>query len=126
MSNFWSRVVFAVAGAGLVSTAVFGSLYTLDHEEKAWAGMAPPAQDALTQSVDLDSIADFHYVDDSRVEVIDEQGHRFAMTFTTPCPEFRTAQDFSLVTESFRNMDRFTAANVRGHTCTFRDFALEH
>src|SRR5690349_8281658 len=101
MSTFWSRVVFAVAGAGLVSTAVFGSLYTLDREERTWAGMAPPAQDALTQSLDLNRIADFHYVNDSTVEVIDEQGHQFAMKFTTPCPEFRTARDFSLVTESF-------------------------
>lgn len=126
MSKFWGRVVCAVAGAGLVSTAVFGSLYTLDHEERSWAGMAPPAQDALTQSLDLNSISSFHYVNDSTVEVIDEQGHQFAMKFTTPCPEFRTATDFSLVTESFHNMDRFTAASVNGHTCTFKDFALEH
>ena len=126
MSTFWSRVVSAVAGAGLVSTAVLASLYTLDHEEKTWAGMAPPAQDALTQSLDLNSISGFHYVDDSTVEVTDEVGHAFAMKFTTPCPEFRSARDFSLVTESYRNMDRFTAASVMGHTCTFKDFALEH
>ena|SRR5215510_1334720 len=126
MSILWSRIVFAIAGAGLVSTAVFASLYTLDHEEKVWAGMAPPAQDALTQSLDLNQIAGFHYVDDSTVEVTDEMGHAFAMKFTTPCPEFRSAKDFSLVTESYRNMDRFTAASVRGHTCTFKDFALEH
>ena len=46
--------------------------------------------------------------------VTDELGNRFAMKFTAPCPEFRTAKDFSLVTESYRNLDRFTAASVGG------------
>ena len=126
MSTISSRIIAAVAVLGLVSTGVFGSLYVSDHDEAHWAGAAPPAQDALTQSLDLNRIAGFHYVDDSNVEVTDELGHRFSMKFTTPCPEFKTARDFSLVTESYRNMDRFTAASVAGHTCTFKDFALEH
>jgi len=125
MSIYWSRIVFAVAVAGLISTAVFGSLYVSDRDEARWVN-APPAQDALTQSLDLNRIAGFHYLDDSHVQVTDEVGHKFAMTFTAPCPEFKTARDFSLVTESYRNMDRFTAASVAGRICTFKDFALEH
>ena len=121
-----SRIVAAVAVLGLVSTAVFGSLYVSDHDEARWAGIAPPAQDALTQSLDLNRIASFRYVDDGHVEGTDELGHKFSMTFTAPCPQFRTAKDFSLITEGFRNMDRFTAVSVAGHDCTFKDFAVEH
>ena len=126
MSTLSSRIAAAVAVLGLVSTGVFGSLYVSDHDEARWAGIAPPAQDALTQSLDLNRIAGFHYVDDSHVQITDEAGHRFAMTFTAACPEFKTAKDFSLITEGFRNMDRFTAVGVAGHICTFKDFALEH
>ena len=49
-----SRIVAAVTVLGLVSTAVFGSPYVSDRDEARWAGIAPPAQDALTQSLDLD------------------------------------------------------------------------
>jgi hypothetical protein len=126
MSVVYSRIIAAVAVLGLLSTAVFGSLYVSDQDEARWAGIAPPAQDALTQSLDLDRIASFQYLDDAHVRVTDERGHKFAMTFTTPCPEFRSAKDFSLITEGFRNMDRFTAVGVAGHICTFRDFAVEH
>jgi hypothetical protein len=126
MSMLSSRIAAALAVLGLVSTAVFGSLYVSDHDEARWAGIAPPAQDALTQSLDLNRIAGFHYVDDSHVQITDELGHQFSMTFTAACPEFRTAKDFSLITEGYRNMDRFTAVGVEGHICTFKDFALAH
>ena len=126
MSILSSRIAAAVAVLGLVSTGVFGSLYVSDRDEARWAGIAPPAQDALTQSLDLNRIAGFQYVDDSHVQITDEVGHKFAMTFTAACPEFKTAKDFSLITEGFRNMDRFTAVGVAGHICTFKDFALEH
>lgn len=126
MSILSSRIMAAVAVLGLVSTGVFGSLYVSEGDEARWAGLAPPAQDALTQSLDLNRIASFHYVDDGHVQVIDELGHKFAMTFTAPCPEFRSAKDFSLITEGFHNLDRFTAVGVAGHICTFEDIALEH
>jgi len=119
------RIVVAIAVAGLVSAGVLGFLYSFDDPAAQWP-QAPPAQDALTQSLDLNRIDDFRYVNDTQVEVTDDVGHQFAMKFTTACPEFRTAKDFSLVTESYRNMDRFTAVSVAGHTCTFKDFALEH
>lgn len=121
-----NRIVTAIAVAGLVGFGVMMFVYSFDDAGAHWPQVVPPAQDALTQSLDLNSIADFRYVDDSQVEVTDELGHRFAMKFTTACPEFKTARDFSLVTESFRNLDRFTAASVGGRTCTFKDFALEH
>jgi len=126
MSILSSRIVAAVAVLGLVSTGVFGSLYVSDHDEARWAGVAPPAKDALTQSLDLNRIAAFHYVDDGHVQVTDGLGHKFAMTFTAPCPEFRTAKDFSLITEGYQNMDRFTAVGVAGHIFTFKDFAVQH
>ena len=120
------RIVAAIAVAGLISSGVLGFLYSFDDARAQWPQPPPPAQDALTQSLDLNRIDGFRYVNDSQVEVTDELGHQFAMKFTTPCPEFRTATDFSLVTESYRNLDRFTAASVGGRICTFKDFALEH
>jgi hypothetical protein len=104
---------------------VIGFLYSFDDPRAHWP-QVPPAEDALTQSLDLNSISTFRYVNDSYVVVTDEVGNRFAMKFTAPCPEFRTAQDFSLVTDSYRDLDRFTAAFVGGRVCTFKDFALEH
>jgi len=120
-----NRILTAIAVAGLVASGVIGFAYSFDDASAQWP-QVPPAQDALTQSLDLNSISTFHYVNDSYVVVTDEIGNRFAMKFTAPCPEFRTATDFSLVTESYRNLDRFTAASVGGRTCTFKDFALEH
>jgi len=67
MSILASRIMAAVAVLGLVSTGVFGSLYVSEGDEARWAGLAPPAQDALTQSLDLNRIASFHYVDDGHV-----------------------------------------------------------
>jgi hypothetical protein len=119
------RIVAAIAVAGLVTSGVLGFLYSFDDPAAQWP-QAPPAQDALTQSLDLNRIDDFRYVNDTQVEVTDDLGHQFAMKFTAACPEFKTAKDFSLVTESYRNMDRFTAVSVAGHICTFKDFALEH
>lgn len=120
-----NRIIIALVVAGLVVSGVVGFLYSFDDASAQWP-QVPPAQDALTQAIDLNSISTFHYVNDSYVVVTDELGNRFAMKFTTPCPGFRTAKDFSLVTESYRNLDRFTAVSVGGQTCTFRDFALEH
>jgi hypothetical protein len=112
--------------AGLVTSGVLGFLYSFDDARAQWPQVPPPAQDALTQSLDLERISGFRYVNDSQVQVTDDLGHTFAMKFTTACPEFKAAQDFSLVTESYRNLDKFTAVSVAGHTCTFKDFALEH
>jgi hypothetical protein len=124
MSSISNRIVSVVAVAGLMGSATLGFLYTF--ENPAPLAVAPPAEDALTQALDLQRIDGFRYVDDKDVEVTDDLGHHFAMKFTTACPEFKTAKNFSLVTESYRNMDRFTAVSVAGHTCTFKDFAFEH
>ena len=125
MSAVSIRIVCVVAAVGLVATAAAGFLREFDDDQTTLEA-TPPAEDALTQSLDLQRIDGFRYVDDQDVEVTDDLGHHFAMKFTTACPEFKSARDFSLVTESFRNMDRFTAVNVKGHTCTFKDFAFEH
>jgi len=125
MTAIPARIVLASAVIFMVASGAWGFVHAFDDDPAQWP-VAPPAQDALTQSLDLDRIAEFRYVDDSDVVVTDEQGHHFAMKFTAPCPEFKAARDFSLVTESFRNLDRFTAVSVGGRTCTFRDFALQH
>ena len=125
MTTIPNRILTAFAVLGLVSTGALGFHYAIDDDPR-WPDKSPPAEDALTQSLDLERINDFRYVDDKDVEVTDDLGHHFAMKFTAACPEFKTAKDFSLVTESYRNMDRFTAASVGGHTCTFKDFAFEH
>jgi len=125
MTRIPNRILTAFAVLGLVSTGALGFHYAID-DDPGWPDKAPPAEDALTQSLDLERIDGFRYVDDKDVEVTDDLGHHFAMKFTAACPEFKTAKDFSLVTESYRNMDRFTAASVAGHTCTFKDFAFEH
>ena len=87
------------------------------------AHIAPPARDALVQSIDLKHIAGFRYVDDSTLVVKDETGKDFKMELTEPCPELSEAKDFSMVTESYRDLDRFTAIGVNGSICTFKDFA---
>ena len=126
MSSLSTRVLTAFGVAAFVLCGAAGFVYAFDDGELRSPDMVPPAEDALTQSLDLERISGFRYVNDGLVEVTDDLGHRFAMKFTAPCPEFRTAKDFSLVTESYRNMDRFTAVSVAGRTCTFKDFAFEH
>src|SRR5262245_53641787 len=126
MSSLSNRIVTAFGVAVLVLSGTAGFVYAFEDGELRTPEMAPPAQDALTQSLDLERITSFRYVNDSAVQVTDDLGHHFAMKFTAPCPQFRTAKDFSLVTESYRNMDRFTAVSVEGRTCTFKDFAFEH
>jgi len=125
MAPIPARMALASAVILMVASGAWGFVHAFDDDHPSWP-VSPPAQDALTQSLDLERIAEFRYVDDSDVVVTDELGHVFAMKFTAPCPEFKAARDFSLVTESFRNLDRFTAVSVGGHTCTFRDFALQH
>jgi len=87
------------------------------------AHIAPPARDALVQSIDLKHIAGFRYVDDRTLVVSDEAGKEFKMELTEPCPALNEAKDFSMVTESYRDLDRFTAIGVNGSICTFKDFA---
>jgi|SRR6185295_15752434 len=126
MSSLSNRIVTGFGVAALMLVGAAGLVHAFDERELSTPGMTPPAEDALTQSVDLQRITGFRYVNDALVEVTDDAGHWFTMKFTAPCPEFKAAKDFSLVTESYRNMDRFTAVSVAGHTCTFKDFAFEH
>jgi len=45
------------------------------------------------------------------------------MAFTEACPGLAQATSFSLVTEDFRDLDRFIGIAVNGRVCTFRDFS---
>jgi hypothetical protein len=115
-----SRVLGVVAAVSIVTAVVFGFRLA---DARVLASVAPPAGDALVQSVDLTEIAKFRYVDDRTLEVTDGRGKRFKMELTEDCPGLKGAKDFSLVTESFRDLDRFTGVAVEGHICTFKDFA---
>jgi len=113
--------IIGIAGA----LALVGASYMVFHGDDFSTGahIAPPASDALVQAIDLTHIAGFRYVDDHTLEVTDEMGKNFKMELTEPCPGLKDAKDFSLVTESYRDFDRFTAIGVKGSICTFRDFA---
>jgi hypothetical protein len=116
--------VVGIAGALAIVGGGFMTFHAADVEDGVKAAhMAPPARDALVQAIDLSHIAGFRYVDDRTLEVTDEAGKNFKMELTEPCPGLKQARDFSLVTESYRNFDRFTAIGVKGSICTFKDFA---
>ena len=116
--------ITGLAGAVAIVMAGYLWFHAQDVAEGAiLAHIAPPASDALVQAVDLTHIAGFRYVDDHTLEVTDEMGKNFKMELTEPCPGLKDAKDFSLVTESYRDFDRFTAIGVKGSICTFKDFA---
>jgi hypothetical protein len=115
-----ARVLGGVAAVAIVAAVVFGFRLA---DARVLSSVAPPAQDALVQSVDLSEISHFQYVDDRTLDVIDGNGKRYKMELTEDCPGLKDAHDFSLVTESFRDLDRFTAIAVEGRVCTFKDFA---
>ncbi|HEV7606411.1 MAG TPA: DUF6491 family protein [Steroidobacteraceae bacterium] len=116
--------VIGLAGALAIVSAGLVVFHEADVEDGVKAAhIAPPAKDALVQALDLSHIAGFRYVDDRTLEVTDETGKNFKMELTEPCPGLEHASDFSLVTESYRNFDRFTAIGVKGSICTFKDFA---
>ena len=118
-----NRVVVVIAVVVLGAAVLLGVRLT-DREDAATLGHLPlPAQGSLTQALDLNRIASFHYVTDSVLEVIDDSGKKYNMEFTEACPGLKDATDFSLVTESYRDMDRFTGIGLRGRICTFKDFS---
>jgi len=118
-----NRLVAGVAVVAIGAAVVLG-FRVVDAEDAAQlAHVAPFAQDALTQAVDLNRIAGFRYVNDRMFEVTDEAGRQYNMQFTEACPGLKEAKDFSLVTESYRDMDRFTGIALQGRICTFKDFS---
>lgn len=117
---FTSRLLGVVASVAIVAAMILGLRLA---EARALAGSVIPAQAALVQSVDLSRIDRFRYVDDRTLNVVDGSGRHFKMEFTEDCPGLKRARDISLVTESYRDLDRFTAIAVEGHLCTFKDFA---
>ena len=130
------RKTVAILGAGPVGLAAAAHVLErgmepvvleagpqVGHAVRQWGHVPLPAQDALTQAVDLNRIAGFHYVSDTMLEVEDESGKKYNMEFTEPCPGLQGAKDFSMVTESYRDLDRFTGIAVQGKICTFKDFS---
>ena len=115
-----SRAFGAVASVAIVTAVIFGFRLA---DARVLASAGPPAMDALVQSVDLTQIAKFRDLDDRTLDVTDDRGRHFRMELTAECPGLTGATDFALVTESYRNLDRFTGIAVEGHICTFKDFA---
>ena|SRR5258705_9333016 len=115
-----ARVLGGVAAVAIVAAVVLGFRLA---DARVLSSAAPPAQDALVQSVDLNEISHIDYLDDRTLDVIDGAGRHFKLELTDVCPGLKEARDFSLVTESFRDLDRFTAIAVEGRVCTFKDFA---
>ena len=118
-----NRVIAVVAVAAIGTSVVLGARLSDREDAAQWAHVPRPAQGALTQKVDLNRIASFHYVDDRVLEVTDESGKKYNMEFTESCPGLKDARNFSLVTESYRDMDRFTGIGLQGRICTFKDFS---
>jgi hypothetical protein len=123
MLNPLNKVVVGIAVAAIGVTVALGVRLSDREDAAQWAHDPKPAQDSLTRAVDLKGIAGFRYVDDKVIEVTDESGKKYKMEFTEPCPGLKGAKDFSLVTESYRDMDRFTGVGLQGRICTFKDFS---
>ena len=116
--------IIGIAGALAIVAASLVVLRDNDIDDgKMYARIAPPAQDALVQSIDLTHITSFRYVNEHTLEVADETGKNFKMELMLDCPGLKDAKDFSLVTDSYRNFDKFTAIGVNGNICTFKDFS---
>ena len=116
--------IIGIAGALAIIGASLVVLRDNDAEDGAmYARIAPPAQDALVQSIDLTHITSFRYLNEHTLEVADETGKNFKMELMLDCPGLKDAKDFSLVTDSYRNFDKFTAIGVNGNICTFKDFS---
>jgi hypothetical protein len=118
-----NRVMAGVAVLAIAAAVTLGIRLVEAQDAAQLAHIAPFAEDALTQSVDLNRIAGFRYVNDRMFEVTDEVGRKYKMEFTEACPGLKDAKDFSLVTESYRDMDRFTGIALQGRICTFKDFS---
>jgi uncharacterized protein DUF6491 len=118
-----SGLLGAVAALAISAASVLFLQLNDEEDGRELAKLAPPARDALVQPVDLTRIAGFRYVDDRTLEVTDARGRDYRIEFTDSCPGLKDATDFSLVTESYRDLDRFTGIALQGRICTFNDFA---
>ncbi len=116
-----TEVLAGIGALGIAGCAILG-LALLDARETS-ALEHLQAQDALVQGTDLNRIVSFKYVDDRTLSVVDEKGAEYRMQFVAACPGLKDAKDFSMATESWRNLDRFNGIVLDGHYCAFRDFA---
>ncbi len=113
--NAIARLIAAAAAGAIVVFAFFTFLKPVH--------VAPPAEDALVQHVDLTRIVSFTDVDSRTFDVVDDAGKHYRMEFTEACPGLTQASNFSLVTENYHDLDRFTGVLVNGQLCTFKDFS---
>ena len=116
-----NEILAGIGALGVATSAILGLALLDARQTDALQHLA--AQDALEQGTDLNRIASFKYVDDKTLSIIDEKGAEYRMQFVAACPGLKEAKDFSMATESWRNMDRFNGIVLNGHYCAFRDFA---
>ncbi|MEJ0100069.1 MAG: hypothetical protein WDO12_10130 [Pseudomonadota bacterium] len=116
-----TEILAGVGALGIAGCAILG-LALLDARQSS-ALEHLQAQDALEQGTDLNRIVSFKYVDERTLSIIDEKGAEYRMQFVAPCPGLKEAKDFSMATESYRNMDRFNGIVLNGQYCAFKDFA---
>lgn len=116
-----TQIVAAVGALGVAGSILLGLAVLQAREANAVVHMA--AMDTLSQGIDLNRIASFKYVDEKNLVVTDENGAEYRMEFVGACPGLKSARDFSLATESFRDLDKFSGIVLDGHYCAFRDFA---
>ncbi len=115
------------AAARLIAAAIAGAIFMLAlYAFIQPVHVPPPAEDQLVQFVDLRSIASFSPVDERTFDVVDEAGKHYRMEFTEACPGLSGAKTFSLVTENYRDLDKFTGIVLDGRVCTFKDFSPRH
>ncbi len=118
-----NRLVAAGAVVAYCTLAIVAFSTAGNHDFDNRRTLPPPAEDALTQAIDLNRITAFRYINDRELEITDGAGRKFDMEFTEDCAPLKHMKDFSLVTESFHDMDRFTGIGVDGQICTFKKFA---
>jgi len=115
------RIAAALAA---VSIAVSLTLWLRMSNYRLSEGVARmQSADALVQDVDLRHIAGFRYISPNALQVTDEMGRTYRMILVAACPGLKDAKDFSLVTESYTNMDKFTGIVVGTQLCRFKDFS---
>lgn len=121
MSNLVHRILGAL---GAVAIVISFALWTANSQYRLDASIANvQAQDSLVQGTDLMQIASFRYVNPTTLEVTDDLGRPFKMELVAACPGLKDASDFSLVTDGYRSLDKFTGVLIHGQLCRFKDFS---
>jgi len=112
-------VIYRLIAAAIAGAIAVFAFYAFMKPESP----PPSAEDQLVQNVDLTRIESFSPIGSQTLDIRDQAGRHYRMAFTRPCPGLEEAKSFSLATEDFRDLDRFTGIVLNGRLCTFKDFS---